>query len=187
MDGRDVHFNGIHSMAHEYIHMIQSAFMPGKDYGTSAPCWMTEGEAEWSQAAVSESFSDYLKAQTFQPYYLTQDGLNFQESPAREWTAAEVAQYLNEAVDLSKCYKTNKYAFSYSLGAATTEALVSIGGSESFFALHNRFIDGMSYSQAFKEVYGISWDQAVPILSQIVAKKVSLSYSPNALTYQTQP
>jgi hypothetical protein len=186
-DQRDVHFDGVHAMAHEYIHMIQSAFMPGGDYGSAAPCWMTEGEAEWGQAAVSETFSDYIKAQNFSPYRLTQEGLDYEETTAREWTTAEVITYLNGAVDPKTCYKTNLYAYSYSLGAATTEALVSIGGSESIFALHQRFMDRMPYDQAFKEVYGITWAKAVPILAEVVAKKITLSWLPTARTYQTKP
>lgn len=187
LDGHDVHFGGVHAMAHEYIHMIQSAFMPGGDYGRAAPCWMVEGEAEWGQAAVSENFSDYLKAQYFHPYRLTQDGLNYEDTSAREWTATEVIQYLNGAVDPKTCYNTNLYAYSYSLGAATTEALVSIGGSESIFALHQRFMDKMPYEKAFQEVYGITWAKAVPILAEVVARKITLSWKENSLTYQTKP
>lgn len=185
--GGDVHFDGVHAMAHEYIHMIQSAFLPGRDYGTAAPCWMVEGEAEWGQASVSETFSDYVKAQSFHPYRLTQTGLNYEATTEREWTTAEVITYLSGAVDPKTCYKTNLYAYSYSLGAATTEALVSIGGSESIFALHQRFMNKMPYEKAFKEVYGITWAQAIPILAQVVAKKITLSWLPNALTYQTKP
>ena len=187
IDDRDVHFDGVHGMAHEYIHMVQSAFMPGGDYGRAAPCWMVEGEAEWGQAAVSESFSDYLKAQNFTPYRLTQDGLNYEDTTARKWTSAEVIKYLTDATDPKTCYDTNLYAYSYSLGAATTEALVSIGGSESIFALHQRFMDRMPYDQAFKEVYGITWAEAVPILAEVVAKKITLSWLPDARTYQTKP
>jgi len=187
IDDRDLHFDSVHGMAHEYIHMIQSAFMPGGDYGTAAPCWMVEGEAEWGQAAVSENFSDYLKAQYFHPYRLTQAGLNYEATTEREWTSAEVIQYLNGAVDPKTCYNTNLYAYSYSLGAATTEALVSIKGSESIFALHQRFMDKMPYEKAFQEVYGITWAKAVPILAEVVAKKITLSWRENSLTYQTKP
>jgi hypothetical protein len=73
------------------------------------------------------------------------------------------------------------------LGAATIEALVSIGGSESWFALHQRLILGKTMNQAFKSVYGITWDEASPILAQVVAKKISMSWSDTALTYQTRP
>jgi hypothetical protein len=187
IDDRDVHFDGVHVMAHEYIHMVQSAFMPGGDYGSAAPCWMVEGEAEWGAAAVSETFPDYLKAQSFHPYRLTQLGLNYEETTAREWTTAEVITYLKDAYNPKTCYKTNLYAYSYSLGAATTEALVSIGGSESIFALRQRYFNKMPYEKAFKEVYGITWAKAVPILAEVVAKKITLSWLPEALTYQTKP
>lgn len=121
------------------------------------------------------------------PYRLTQSGLNYEATSAREWTAAEVAQYLTDSLNVSSCSDTNQFAYSYSLGAATTEALVSIAGSESIFALHQRIVGKMPYEQAFKEVYGISWADALPLLSQVVAKKITLAWSPTALTYPTKP
>jgi hypothetical protein len=186
LDGRDVHTEGVHGMAHEYIHMIQSAFAPGREYPL-IPCWMIEGETEWGQSAVSDNFSDYLRVQHMHPYRLTQSGLNYEATSAREWTAAEVAQYLTDSLNVSSCSDTNQFAYSYSLGAATTEALVSIAGSESIFALHQRIVGKMPYEQAFKEVYGISWADALPLLSQVVAKKITLAWSPTALTYPTKP
>jgi hypothetical protein len=186
LDGRDVHIEGVHAMAHEYIHMIQSAFAPGREY-PQIPCWMFEGEPEWGQAAVSENFTDYLKVQHMHPYRLTQSGLNYEMTTSREWKKDEVSQYLTDSINVNACTETNQYAYSYSLGAATTEALVSIGGSESIFALHQRIVDKMSYDQAFKEVYGISWAEAVPLLAEVVARKITLSWSPTALTYQTKP
>ena len=186
LDGRDVHLNGVHAMAHEYIHMIQSAFAPGREY-PKIPCWMIEGETEWGQAAVSPNFSDYPKVQNLRPYRLTQSGLNFENTTAREWSSAEVSQYLTDSLNVATCADTNQFAYAYSLGAATAEALVSIAGSESIFALHQRLVDKMPYEQAFKEVYGISWTDALPILSQVVAKKITLAWSPTALTYQTKP
>jgi hypothetical protein len=64
---------------------------------------------------------------------------------------------------------------------------VSIGGSESFFALQLRLAKGQTSNQAFKATYGKSWDEIRPILAEVVARKISLSWTPEALTYQTRP
>jgi hypothetical protein len=188
LQNNNLHFEGSQGTAHEYIHTIQMAFKPGTPYGYSnIPCWMREGEPEWGQTAVASNFTNYLKAQHLHPYLLTSDGLNYQNTSARNWTMEEVASYLISSSDITKCALTNQYAYSYSLGAAATEALVSIAGSESFFALHERIIAGVDYNTAFNEIYGITWDKAVPILAQVVAKKITKSWDTDALTYQTRP
>jgi hypothetical protein len=118
---------------------------------------------------------------------LTSDGRQFEQTTSREWTAEEVQSYYLAAAKTATCHDIPQYAYSYSLGAATIEALVSIGGSESWFAFHQRLILGETMNQAFKSVYGITWDEASPILAQVVAKKITMSWSDTAMTYQTRP
>jgi len=178
---------GVHVSAHEYAHTVQVALHPGGFLGDYQPCWMTEGEAEWVQAAVSSDFRTYLQIQHFGPYYLTQSGRNYRDSTQLVWTAQDVATYLKGATNPSTCGKTEMFALAYSLGAATSEALVSIGGSESLFALDERLSSGQEINVAFKDVYGITWDAAIPILSQVVAVKITKAMSSEALTYQTRP
>jgi len=148
---------------------------------------MVEGEAEWGQTAVATDFTNYLKGQHFHPYLMTSDGRKWEQTTSREWTAEEVSSYYVEAAKTATCHDSAQYAYSYSLGAATIEALVSIGGSESWFALHERLILGETMNQAFKAVYGITWDKASQILAQVVAKKITMSWSDTAMTYQTRP
>ncbi len=182
------HRIAVHVMSHEYVHLIQIGLKPNSlNIWENIPCWMIEGEPEWVQSAMSEDFSTYLIAQMFHPYLLSSSGRDYSETTAREWSSEEVLSYYRSAADFLTCRDTNKFAYGYSLGAATTEALVSIGGSESFFALHERLILGENMNNAFKTVYGITWDAAAPILAQVVAKKISLSWSDAALTYQTRP
>jgi len=182
------HFEGVQVMSHEYVHLIQIGLRPNTlETWDNIPCWMVEGEAEWAQTAVATDFSNYLKGQHFHPYLLTSDGRQMEQTTSREWTAEEVQSYYIGAAKTATCHDINQYAYSYSLGAATIEALVSIGGSESWFALHQRLILGKTMNQAFKSVYGITWDEASPILAQVVAKKISMSWSDTALTYQTRP
>ena len=98
IDDRDVHFDGVHVMAHEYIHMVQSAFMPGGDYGSAAPCWMVEGEAEWGAAAVSETFPDYRPSaeQIANMHFLAE---LLQATYSSHWI--EVAELFREAGDFN--------------------------------------------------------------------------------------
>lgn len=184
----DAHFEAVQGMSHEYVHLIQIGLRPDT-LGTwdNIPCWMVEGEAEWAQTAVATDFSDYLRGQHFHPYLMTSDGKQFEMTTSREWSAEAVKSYFVAASNTSTCHDRNHYAYSYSLGAATIEALVSIGGSESWFALHQRLILGETMNQAFKSIYGITWDQAAPVLAQVVATKISMSWSDRSLTYQTRP
>ncbi len=182
------HFEAVQGMSHEYIHLIQIGLRPSSlDTFANIPCWMVEGEAEWGQTAVATDFTNYLRGQHFHPYLLTSAGRDFQQTTAREWTAQEVQSYYLNAADPLTCHDINQYAYSYSLGAATVEALVSIGGSESIFAFHERLVVGETVNDAFKTVYGITWDVAAPILAQVVAKKITMSWSDSASTYQTRP
>ncbi len=178
---------GIHGAAHEYIHTIQVALHPGGYIKGYQPCWMTEGETEWSQAVVSNDFDTYLTRTHYAPYYLTQSGKNYRESTQKVWAPKDVETYLKSAKNPATCGDTELYALAYSLGAATTEALVSIGGSESLFALDMRLSQGQKMNKAFKDIYGITWDAAIPILSKVVAVKITKAMSEDALTYQTKP
>jgi len=188
LPGGIAHFNGVQGMSHEYVHSIQIGLRPNTyDSFANIPCWMVEGEAEWAQTAMATNFSNYLRSQHFHPYLLSSAGRDIENTTAREWKAEEVQSYYVAAADTLTCHDTNQYAYSYSLGAATIEALVSIGGSESFFALHERLISGETMNESFNAVYGLTWDAASPILAEIVAKKITLAWTKEATTYQTRP
>jgi len=188
-NGQDQHFDGVWGMAHEYMHTLGLAFNPQfpSDINHVLPCWFTEGQPEWTQAAVSNKFNTYLRAQHLHPYYLTQSGLGLEQTVARKWSQAKVESYLRAASDVRSCWQTSQYALAYSLGAVAVEALVSISGSESVVAFHQKLMLGMTFDQAFSDVYGIPWEQAVPVLAKVVAVKITRSWAANALTYQTRP
>jgi hypothetical protein len=179
------HIESDHGVPHEHTHNVQAQIYNGKQFDVQ-PCWMKEGEAEWTQTAVSETFAEYLDLQHFHPYYLSSNGLNYRQLTQTTWTPTELDEYFKEAV-VMPCNTTPRQAMSYSAGAAAIEVLVAIGGSESFFAVDQRIASGMKFVRAFNEVYGVTWDTAEAILADVVAQKLTLAQSKDALTYQTRP
>jgi hypothetical protein len=179
------HIESDHGVPHEHTHNVQAQIYNGKQFDVQ-PCWMKEGEAEWTQTAASETFTEYLDLQHFHPYYLSSDGLNYRQLTQTTWTPSELDEYFKEAV-VMPCNTTPRQAMSYSAGAAAIEALVAIRGSESFFAVDQRIASGMKFADAFKEIYGVTWDYAETILADVVAQKLTLAQSKDALTYQTRP
>ena len=182
------HINGVHGMAHEYVHSIQVAVLVNVlDRQKFEPCWLREGAPEWTQSVVSSDFDQYLTTKHLHPYLLTSNGLKYEQTTARKWSADEVDAYLKRADDPKTCEATNEYALAYSLGEVATETLVSIGGSESFFALQELLAKGVSSNEAFLKVYGKTWDDVRPILAKVIAEQITLSWAPEAYTAQTRP
>jgi hypothetical protein len=147
---------------------------------------MTEGEAEWAQTVVSSTFAEYIEMQHLHPYYLTATGLNYSQPAQTTWTAAELDTYFKGAI-LPGCAETPVFSLAYSAGAAAIEALVALGGSESFFAVDQRISNGEKFVDAFNDVYGVTWDFAEPIIAEVVAQKLTKVNLPDASTYQTRP
>ena len=179
------HIESDHGAPHEHTHNVQAQIYDRKQLELQ-PCWMKEGEAEWAQTAASPSFTEYLDLQHFHPYYLSSTGLNYKQLTQTTYTISELDEYFKEAV-VMPCNTTPRQAMSYSAGAAAIEALVAIGGSESFFAVDQRIASGINFVDAFKDVYAVSWDYAEEILADVVAQKLTFAQSKDALTYQTRP
>jgi hypothetical protein len=55
----------------------------------------------------------------------------------------------------------------------TVEALASIEGIESTMQVVVGISQGLTFNQSFEKVYGITWNEAAPIL----AKVISVQYS----------
>jgi hypothetical protein len=50
------------------------------------------------------------------------------------------------------------------------DALVAVGGVDKTFDVQTARSDGLTFEEAFKKVYGISWDEASLVLAKAASK-----------------
>jgi len=170
---------------HEYTHSVQAAQFLGntnvgkpvskerEKYGLDnspsglfqgvLPCWMTEGMANFNgTAVVATTFDKYMEWRSYVP--------KSQQTPDfTDFTAASIQNYLL-TTNPPKCLPpAGIYLMGYTIGALTVEALAAIAGPQASMAVVTLMGRGQSYATAFKNVYGISWAEAAPILAKVVA------------------
>jgi hypothetical protein len=152
--------NNGETVAHEYFHAIQmypmyNAIARGID-PTWMPDWIREGTAEWfATAVVSKEFSDLTSYQ-------------------RSWSEVELYRNKFSAESVSKVLSNNTGQsdngfFAYNVGAKVAEALVVLKGVDAIIEFYALGAKGQSFETAFQNIYGISWAEAKPILSQAIA------------------
>ena len=154
---------------HEFTHMVQNAQFIGVSEQTGvamqsvSPCWLQEGQAHFAgKTMASDSYGDYLRQRN--PEALERTAENNLRAPR---DLAGVSSYLTLET-LATCRST--YSWGYATGMLAVEALSAIGGGSSTMALYALEANGHTFSEAFKLVYGISWDEAQPILAQVIVK-----------------
>jgi hypothetical protein len=152
--------NNGETVAHEYFHVIQ--VLPMFEAITRwieptwMPDWIREGSAEWfATAVVSKEFSDLTSYQ-------------------RNWSEVELYRDKFNAESVSKVLSSNNGQsdngfFAYTIGARAVEALVVLNGADGILELWRLGAEGQNFETAFQNVYGISWAEAKPILSQAIA------------------
>ena len=146
--------------AHEYFHSLQRIPFQGigvqqKDY---PPIWFAEGSAEWVQNAAINN-RDLKK---YKNYF----ALDCQAA-CKKLSKSDIATILTEA---TSSYWPNQYDrwLNYALGSLLIESLVSVTNPESILSMYNEMATKIGFATAFKNVYGIEWSAAIPILSEAV-------------------
>ena len=160
---------------HEYTHAVQAAqWMPMATptglHQRFSPCWLTEGQAHF--AGLSASSSSFNKYKIIRKKQIK--GHPVKEF--RKFTLETILDYYNNDY-AEQCIRNPRYKLGYTLGLLTVEALSAIGGTESTMKLYENAAEDKKlflltpdkqFNKVFKDVYGISWDEAKPILAEVV-------------------
>ena len=154
--------------AHEFFHLLQDIPLVGKDLEPSdwPPGWVTEGGAEYIQNGATNkgSFKKYLD-------FRAGDSSNLYQM---KWLYTEkyLAEYLRQSISETRGSQYDSW-LSYTLGSRFIEVLVAIRGQESLLKLNYELSSKIGFAKAFENVYGISWNKAVPILAKVVASDLA--------------
>ena len=167
---------------HEYVHSVQAAQWIGNpiSYCTEqsqtnecfrswssnwgfSPCWLFEGLPNSSGPIVAYG--------NLQKYLDFRKNLPYSQGPTTvtDYSQSSLRDYLFNQSS-STCYSNGPlYRLGYTVGALAVETLIAIGGPQSAMALFSLGAEGQDFTSAFKNVYGISWDEASTILSKVLA------------------
>ena len=173
----------ISQVTHEYTHIVQFAqwngaeLQPGENLKSDSahngmPCWFSEGQANAIGIPIAaKDLNSYIQGRDNSVRRrINQDSGVKPALTDTSLTAKNITSFLY-GQDISTCYNpaTNgDWQLGYSVGYAATEVLVAIGGPQSTLALLAKTASGLTWSDAFHAVYGVSWEEGADILGKVL-------------------
>jgi hypothetical protein len=174
----------ISQVTHEYTHNVQFAqwngapLKPGENLKSDSahngmPCWFSEGQANAIGIPIAANdMESYIQGRDNSVRQKINVGSGAKPALTNaSLTAENIASFLY-GQNISTCYNpatNNDWQLGYNVGYAATEVLVAIGGPRSTMALLALTASGLTWSDAFQEVYGISWKDGSDILGKVLA------------------
>jgi hypothetical protein len=147
-------------LAHEYFHTIQMIpMLDAISKGTEPvwmPDWIREGSAQWFSTAFGFENFDQL--------------INYQKKDAENdlYQRKVSPDYVGAVLSTNTVASENGW-LAYNVGSKVMEALVVLKGVDSILEFYNLGAKGQSFESAFQSIYGITWAEAKPILTQAIS------------------
>jgi len=173
----------ISQVTHEYTHIVQFAqwdgaeLKPGENFKSDSahnaiPCWFSEGQANAIGIPIAaKDLNSYIQGRDNSVRRrINQDSGVKPALTDTTLTAKNITSFLY-GQDIATCYNpaTNgDWQLGYNVGYAATEVLVAIGGPQSTMALLAKTASGLTWSDAFQEVYGLSWKEGADVLGKVL-------------------
>lgn len=178
----DPYFSSGGIAIHELTHAIQGAqFHNGdqsndgnRDFTNLAPCWLIEGQANYTAlAAPYSSSAEYEKnIKAMFNGQLT--------SYLKDSSPNHINTIFQNSLPTPQCHDVvdplgpnTPYRLGYSVGMYAVQVLTAIGGLPSVLALSTQMAHGMLFPEAFQSVYNYNWDKASLIISTVISQQVS--------------
>jgi hypothetical protein len=151
---------------HEFTHVVQSYQRKPvfSDWVSENPAWFSEGHATlFDKLGSSNSLESYRFQRNWVINRLPAD------ETLKDFSVANIMRFYDALSPGKNNPAMRNYV--YTLGFSTLEALVAIAGIDSAMELITQNTTGKTFNQAFKNVYGIEWATAAPILAVVVSKQ----------------
>jgi hypothetical protein len=156
--------------AHEFSHTIQSAAFFGtkNEYRSNwgikqyMPAWLVEGGSNFSQLS-SVFYNNFIKY----------------KEERKNLIYSLVIMKQNKQIDttiienfLLKSNPNNDIILDYQIGMLSLEAMVAIKGPGIQMDLISDIANGKSFEESFEYRFGLSWEKAVPFISDYIYKSI---------------
>jgi hypothetical protein len=162
----DIYHQGGGLEIHEYTHIAQAMQFIGKQKDDQnfnyLPRWFIEGHAHIAgNTGSAKTIEEYLRNR----------GQWLSDSPNQEIKSFEPIDIERfYAALMPGKYNAEMFGYVYTIGYITMECLVALQGIDSPTELIVQVSNGLTFEEAFAKVYGISWNDASPILAKTISQ-----------------